>query len=55
MIPERELNILIAFSKENSKGDMELDTKIAPQEVVDIAKKFYWKPFNKKDGETYEL
>ena len=52
MIPEKELNILIEWSERDENGDLVLK-KEAPEEVVKIAKEFYWKPFNKVDGVEY--
>lgn len=53
MIPEKELNILIKYSIRNKNLDLELK-KDAPQEVIEIAKKFYWKPFDVVDGVKYQ-
>ena len=46
MIPEFELEQLMAYSIRNKDGDMELDLKLAPPEIIELAKQFYWKPFD---------
>ena len=46
MIPEFELEQLMAYSIRNKNGNMELDLEVAPQEIVELAKKFYWTPFD---------
>jgi hypothetical protein len=48
MIPDKSLEKLIAYSIRNEDGDMVLDTKIAPPEIIKLAKKYYWKPFEKR-------
>lgn len=52
MIPEKELEILIKWSIRDENMDLTL-REDAPEEVVKIAKEFYWKPFNVVDGVEY--
>lgn len=54
MIPDKYLNLLMSFSKMGDDG-YELDMEIAPDEIKEIAKIFYWKPYNKVDGMEYQL
>lgn len=51
MIGGKELMLLSSFSFENNNGELELDTRYAPQEIVDLAKELHWKPYDKVDGE----
>ena len=52
MIPEKELNILIEWSIRDDEFNLILK-KDAPQEVVKIAKQFFWKPYDVIDGVKY--
>lgn len=54
MIPPEKLQILIDFSIRNKNLELELK-KDAPPEIVEMAKEFYWKPYNKMDGTDYKL
>ena len=45
MIPDEILELLIKYSFRNKEGDLELDVKKAPKEVVEYAKEFNWRPF----------
>ena len=53
MIPEKELEILIKYSIRNKDFDLEL-RKDAPRDVVELAKRFYWKPFDVVNGVKVE-
>ena len=47
MIPEKQLDILIAYSKRDKDGNMILKED-APKSVLKIAKEFHWAPY--QDG-----
>lgn len=55
MIPEKELCLLMASSKRDANGDMVLDLDAATDEIIKIAKEYYWAPFNVVDGDLYQL
>lgn len=55
MIPEKELYLLMAFSKRDENGDMVLDLNMATDEIIKIAKEYYWAPFNVVNGDLYQL
>lgn len=52
MIPEEALNTLIKWSKRDEDLNLVLRDD-APQDVVELAKEFYWKPYNKVKGVEY--
>ena len=54
MIPEKELDTLIKWSERNEDLALEL-RKDAPKEVVELAKRFYWKPYDKVKGKNGEI
>ena len=45
MIPEQDYFILVAYSKRDEKGNLVLNEN-APKEIIELAKKYYWKPYN---------
>lgn len=53
MIGGKELMILKAFSKETKNGGVVLDFSIATPNVIKLAKKLHWPPFDNVDGKTY--
>lgn len=50
MISGKELMLLSSFSFENKDGNLELDTRYAPQDIVDLAKELHWRPYDKVEG-----
>ena len=54
MIPIEIMEILMAFSKRDKNNDMVLIDD-APPQIVELAKQYYWKPYNKKDGEEIQV
>lgn len=50
MIPEDVLILLINFSTRDKDFNMVLKENV-PEEIVELAKKYYWAPYNKNDSE----
>lgn len=55
MIPEKEYYLLMACSKRDEDGDLVLDLDLATDEIIKIAKEYYWAPFNVANGDLYQL
>ena len=56
MIPGKYLQILIDYSIEDEDGNMVLDVEKAPKKVIELAKKFSWRPFNvTEDEDGFEI
>ncbi len=51
MIGGMDLIKLMSFSIRNKDGALELDTRHAPEDIIDLAKELHWKPYDKVDGE----
>lgn len=53
MIGGKELMILQDFSTRDKNDRLVLDLSIATPNVIKLAKKLHWPPFDNVDGKTY--